>query len=51
MGLGKTFQIITFLSTILKTGPYGSQPIVKKVLIITPGSLVNVIFLSFGTVL
>lgn len=40
MGLGKTLQCITLIWTMLKKGPYG-QPIVKRVLIVTPSSLCN----------
>ncbi|XP_050390959.1 DNA repair and recombination protein RAD54B [Patella vulgata] len=41
MGLGKTLQCITLLWTMIKQGPYGGKPVIKKVLIITPGSLVK----------
>ncbi|RUS75526.1 hypothetical protein EGW08_016716 [Elysia chlorotica] len=47
MGLGKTLQCITLIWTLLKQGPYGGKPVVKKVLIITPGSLVKNWFLEF----
>ncbi|XP_076053283.1 DNA repair and recombination protein RAD54B-like isoform X2 [Oratosquilla oratoria] len=39
MGLGKTLQCIALIWTVLKQGPYGRQPIVKRVLIVTPSSL------------
>ncbi|XP_041363307.1 DNA repair and recombination protein RAD54B-like [Gigantopelta aegis] len=41
MGLGKTLQCITVLWTLLKQGPYGGKPMLKRVLVITPGSLVK----------
>ncbi|XP_021350672.1 DNA repair and recombination protein RAD54B-like [Mizuhopecten yessoensis] len=41
MGLGKTLQSISLLWTLLKQGPYGGRPVIKKALIITPGSLVK----------
>ncbi|ESP03752.1 hypothetical protein LOTGIDRAFT_110407, partial [Lottia gigantea] len=41
MGLGKTLQCITLLWTLLKQGPYGGKPVIKKALVITPGSLVK----------
>ncbi|CAL4062193.1 unnamed protein product, partial [Meganyctiphanes norvegica] len=41
MGLGKTLQCITLVWTLLKQGPYGRKPLVKKVLIVTPSSLTN----------
>ncbi|GFR93736.1 DNA repair and recombination protein RAD54 [Elysia marginata] len=47
MGLGKTLQCITLIWTLLKQGPYGGKPVVKKVLIITPGSLVKNWYLEF----
>nr|KAG5702755.1 hypothetical protein BaRGS_003629 [Batillaria attramentaria] len=41
MGLGKTLQCITLIWTLMKQGPYGGKPAVKRVLVITPGSLVK----------
>ncbi|XP_062508936.1 DNA repair and recombination protein RAD54B-like isoform X3 [Corticium candelabrum] len=41
MGLGKTLQCITLLWTLMKQGPYGGRPVVKKAVIITPSSLVK----------
>ncbi|XP_036193608.1 DNA repair and recombination protein RAD54B isoform X1 [Myotis myotis] len=41
MGLGKTLQCISLLWTLQCQGPYGGKPIIKKTLIVTPGSLVN----------
>ncbi|XP_058833751.1 DNA repair and recombination protein RAD54B-like [Topomyia yanbarensis] len=40
MGLGKTLQCISLVYTLLKQGPYG-QPMVRRVLIVTPSSLVD----------
>ncbi|XP_058460266.1 DNA repair and recombination protein RAD54B-like [Malaya genurostris] len=40
MGLGKTLQCICLIYTLLKHGPYG-QPMLKRVLIVTPSSLVS----------
>lgn len=41
MGLGKTLQCISVLWTLHKQGMYGGHPVVKRTLIITPGSLVK----------
>lgn len=41
MGLGKTLQCITLIWTLYKQGPYGGKPVAKKILIVTPGSLVK----------
>ncbi|XP_028325918.1 DNA repair and recombination protein RAD54B [Gouania willdenowi] len=41
MGLGKTLQSVTLIWTLLKQGPYGGKPIMKRVLVVTPGSLVK----------
>ncbi|KAI0305632.1 P-loop containing nucleoside triphosphate hydrolase protein [Multifurca ochricompacta] len=42
MGLGKTLQTITLIWTLLKQNPYaGAGPVVGKVLIVCPVSLVN----------
>ncbi|KAL5967614.1 DNA repair and recombination protein RAD54B, partial [Taenia solium] len=56
MGLGKTVQVIGLLSILLKQGPYGGQPVVRRCLIVTPGSLVTmkpppVIILSYEMLL
>ena len=40
MGLGKTIQCITLLWTLLKQGPAG-RPVIKRALIVCPGSLVG----------
>uniref|UniRef100_A0A182WBI8 DNA repair and recombination protein RAD54-like n=1 Tax=Anopheles minimus TaxID=112268 RepID=A0A182WBI8_9DIPT len=40
MGLGKTLQCIALMYTLLKTGPYG-KPLAKRILIVTPSSLVE----------
>ncbi|KAL7638857.1 UNVERIFIED_CONTAM: hypothetical protein RMT77_010391 [Armadillidium vulgare] len=41
MGLGKTLQCIALLWTLLKQGPYGGRPVLKRVIIVTPSSLVS----------
>ncbi|XP_053743425.1 DNA repair and recombination protein RAD54B isoform X1 [Synchiropus splendidus] len=41
MGLGKTLQSVSLSWTLLKQGPYGGRAIVKRVLVVTPGSLVQ----------
>ncbi|KAM3873330.1 DNA repair and recombination protein RAD54B [Diretmus argenteus] len=41
MGLGKTLQSVALAWTLLKQGPYGGKPVVKRVLVVTPGSLVQ----------
>ncbi|XP_069701222.1 DNA repair and recombination protein RAD54B-like isoform X2 [Periplaneta americana] len=41
MGLGKTLQCITLVWMLLKQGPYGGQPVLQRVLIVTPSSLVT----------
>ena len=41
MGLGKTLQCLSIIWTLYKQGPYG-KPILKKVLVVVPGSLVKV---------
>ncbi|XP_052818560.1 DNA repair and recombination protein RAD54B-like isoform X1 [Mya arenaria] len=41
MGLGKTLQCISLIWTMLKQGPYGGKPVAKKILVVTPGSLVK----------
>ncbi|XP_012373582.2 DNA repair and recombination protein RAD54B [Dasypus novemcinctus] len=41
MGLGKTLQCIALIWTLQCQGPYGGKPVIKKTLIVTPGSLVN----------
>ncbi|KAM7539595.1 hypothetical protein Aperf_G00000026171 [Anoplocephala perfoliata] len=40
MGLGKTVQVIGLLSVLLKQGPYGGKPVIRRCVIVTPGSLV-----------
>ncbi|XP_048881029.1 DNA repair and recombination protein RAD54B isoform X1 [Brienomyrus brachyistius] len=41
MGLGKTLQCIALVWTLLRQGPYGGRPVVRRALIVTPGSLVK----------
>lgn len=41
MGLGKTLQSVALTWTLLKQGPYGGRAMVKRVLVVTPGSLVQ----------
>ncbi|XP_017579315.1 DNA repair and recombination protein RAD54B [Pygocentrus nattereri] len=41
MGLGKTLQCICVLWTLLRQGPYGGQPVLKRALVVCPGSLVK----------
>uniref|UniRef100_H2ZU90 RAD54 homolog B n=1 Tax=Latimeria chalumnae TaxID=7897 RepID=H2ZU90_LATCH len=41
MGLGKTLQCIALIWTLLRQGPYGGKPVIKRTLIVTPGSLVK----------
>ncbi|KAL7984182.1 hypothetical protein Chor_002752 [Crotalus horridus] len=41
MGLGKTLQCISLMWTLLRQGPYGCKPVIKRALIVTPGSLVK----------
>ncbi|KAM9308426.1 DNA repair and recombination protein RAD54B [Gastrophryne carolinensis] len=41
MGLGKTLQCICLIWTLLRQGPYGGKPVIKRALIVTPGSLVK----------
>uniref|UniRef100_A0A8B9H0Q5 Fibrinogen silencer binding protein n=1 Tax=Astyanax mexicanus TaxID=7994 RepID=A0A8B9H0Q5_ASTMX len=41
MGLGKTLQCVCVLWTLLKQGPYGGQPVLKRGLVVCPGSLVK----------
>ncbi|NXP08229.1 RA54B protein, partial [Thinocorus orbignyianus] len=41
MGLGKTLQCITLVWTLLRQGVYGCRPVLKRALIVTPGSLVK----------
>ncbi|KAL1139651.1 hypothetical protein AAG570_006629, partial [Ranatra chinensis] len=40
MGLGKTLQCVALIWTLLRQGPYGGQPVVKRALIVAPSSLV-----------
>ncbi|CAG5128018.1 unnamed protein product, partial [Candidula unifasciata] len=47
MGLGKTLQCICLIWTLLKQGPYGGNPVARKVLVVTPGSLVKNWFQEF----
>ncbi|KAI4883629.1 hypothetical protein NFI96_012926 [Prochilodus magdalenae] len=41
MGLGKTLQCVCLLWTLLRQGPYGGQPVLKRALVVCPGSLVK----------
>ncbi|KAF3691906.1 DNA repair and recombination protein RAD54B [Channa argus] len=41
MGLGKTLQSVALAWTLLKQGPYGGKAVAKRVLVVTPGSLVQ----------
>ncbi|XP_042146804.1 DNA repair and recombination protein RAD54B isoform X2 [Ixodes scapularis] len=41
MGLGKTLQCITLVWTLLRQGPYGGYPVLRRIIIITPSSLVK----------
>ncbi|XP_072250422.1 DNA repair and recombination protein RAD54B isoform X1 [Leuresthes tenuis] len=41
MGLGKTLQSVALSWMLLKQGPYGGKPVAKRVLVVTPGSLVQ----------
>uniref|UniRef100_A0A673B5B5 RAD54 homolog B n=1 Tax=Sphaeramia orbicularis TaxID=375764 RepID=A0A673B5B5_9TELE len=41
MGLGKTLQSVALSWTLLKQGPYGGRAVAKRVLVVTPGSLVH----------
>ncbi|XP_036364991.1 DNA repair and recombination protein RAD54B isoform X3 [Octopus sinensis] len=41
MGLGKTLQCIGLLWTLYKQGPYGGKPVLQRILIVTPSSLVK----------
>ncbi|KAK7886769.1 hypothetical protein WMY93_026390 [Mugilogobius chulae] len=41
MGLGKTLQSVALTWTLLKQGPYGGKAVAKRVLVVTPGSLVQ----------
>ncbi|NWR46232.1 RA54B protein, partial [Regulus satrapa] len=41
MGLGKTLQCIALVWTLLRQGPYGCKPLLRRALVVTPGSLVK----------
>ncbi|CAD7080827.1 unnamed protein product [Hermetia illucens] len=41
MGLGKTLQCLTVCHTLLKTGPYGNEPVLRRILIVAPSSLTH----------
>ncbi|XP_072316178.1 DNA repair and recombination protein RAD54B [Eucyclogobius newberryi] len=41
MGLGKTLQSVALTWTLLKQGPYGGKAMARRVLVVTPGSLVQ----------
>ena len=38
MGLGKTLQCIALIWALLKHGPYGNKPVLRRVIIVTPGT-------------
>ncbi len=41
MGLGKSLQAITIIWTLLKQGPYGRKPLLKRILLVCPSSLLQ----------
>ncbi|XP_006636185.3 DNA repair and recombination protein RAD54B [Lepisosteus oculatus] len=41
MGLGKTLQCVALLWTLLRQGPYGGRAVLRRALVVTPGSLVR----------
>ncbi|CAH8544078.1 unnamed protein product [Heterobilharzia americana] len=41
MGLGKTVQAIATIWLLIKQGPYGGRPVIRRCLIVTPGTLVQ----------
>ena len=41
MGLGKTLQSIAVIWTLLKQGPTGGKPVIRRALILAPSSLVK----------
>ncbi|XP_065101608.2 DNA repair and recombination protein RAD54B [Paramisgurnus dabryanus] len=41
MGLGKTLQCVCVLWTLLRQGPYGGRSLIKRALVVCPGSLVK----------
>lgn len=41
MGLGKTVQAIALLWLLLRQGPYGGSPVIRRCLLITPSALVQ----------
>ena len=41
MGLGKTLQIIALIWVLIKQNPFKKDPFAKKILIVTPVSLVK----------
>lgn len=47
MGLGKTVQAIATIWLLIRQGPYGGRPVIQRCLIVTPGTLVQVIGLFF----
>ena len=46
MGLGKTLQCIALIWALLKHGPYGNKPVLKRVIIVTPGTNLSMLNLS-----
>lgn len=41
MGLGKTLQVIALFWTLLRQSPFGTEPFLKKVVVVAPVSLVK----------
>ncbi len=41
MGLGKTLQSIAVIWTLLRQGPNGGRPVIKRALVLAPSSLVK----------
>ncbi len=41
MGLGKTLQTITLVWTLLRQGPWGGRPVLRRVLVLAPTTLVK----------
>ena len=46
MGLGKTLQCVTLSWTLLKQGP-DCKPVISRVVIVCPSSLVKVLLIEF----
>ncbi|CAH8604256.1 unnamed protein product [Schistosoma rodhaini] len=41
MGLGKTVQAIATIWLLIRQGPYGGRPVIRRCLIVTPGTLIQ----------